>query len=115
MSQQHGAGGEAHGSVKEYVTGLILSIILTVVPFGLVIYGQQADSQVSSSAVMVVIIACAIAQLLVQGIFFLHMNGHSSQMWNTTSAVYIIFTVLFFVVGTIWIFGHLNHNMLMGH
>ncbi len=115
MSQQHGAGGEAHGSVKEYVTGLILSIVLTLIPFGLVLYSHQSGGQISAAIVMGVIIACAIAQLLVQGIFFLHMNGHSSQLWNTTSAVYVIFTVLFFVVGTIWIFGHLNHNMLMGH
>lgn len=109
MSQQNHSG-EAHGSVKEYVTGLILSIVLTLIPFGLVVYGSM-----SSGVVMTVIIICAIAQLLVQGIFFLHMNGSSSQFWNTTSAIYIIFVVLFFVIGSIWIFSHLNHNMLMGH
>lgn len=108
MSQQN-HGGEAHGSVKEYVTGLILSIVLTLIPFGLVVYGGM-----SPGVVMTVIILCAIAQLLVQGIFFLHLND-SSQFWNTTSAIYIIFTVLFFVIGSIWIFSHLNHNMLMGH
>lgn len=110
MGQQHGSGGEAHGSVKEYVTGLILSIVLTLIPFGLVAYGNMAVG-----AVMAVIIVCAIAQLLVQGIFFLHMNGSSSQAWNTTSAIYIISTILFFVIGSIWIFNHLNHNVLMGH
>ncbi|PID65754.1 MAG: cytochrome o ubiquinol oxidase subunit IV [Gammaproteobacteria bacterium] len=107
-SQNH--SGQAHGSVKEYVTGLILSLVLTFIPFGLVLYGGM-----SPGAVMAIIIVCAIAQLLVQGIFFLHMNGNSSQMWNTTSAIYTIFTVLFFVIGTIWIFNHANHNMLMGH
>lgn len=107
-SQNH--SGQAHGSVKEYVTGLILSIVLTLIPFGLVLSGGM-----SAGAVMAIIIVCAIAQLLVQGIFFLHMNGDSSQAWNTTSAIYTIFTVLFFVIGTIWIFNHANHNMLMGH
>ncbi len=109
MSGQNHSG-QAHGSVKEYVTGLILSLLLTFIPFGLVLYGGM-----SSGAIMAIIIVCAIAQLLVQGIFFLHMNGSSSQMWNTTSAIYTIFTVLFFVIGTIWIFSHANHNMLMGH
>lgn len=109
MSGQ-GHGGQAHGSVKEYVTGLILSIVLTLIPFGLV-----AFSNLSSGIVMSVIIVCAIAQLLVQAVFFLHMNGDSSQAWNMTSAIYVIFTVIFLVIGTIWIFNHLSHNMLMGH
>ncbi len=109
MSHQDHSG-QAHGSVKEYITGLFLSIILTLIPFGLIIY-----SNMPAGTVMAVIIACAIAQLLVQAIFFLHMNGSSSQSWNTTSAVYTIFTVLFFVICTIWIFNHANHNMLMGH
>ena len=110
MPQQHGTGGEAHGSVKEYVTGLIFSILLTLVSFGLVLY-----SEMSPAVIMTIIIICAVAQLLVQGIFFLHMNGHSSQVWNVTSAIFIIFIILFVVVGTIWIFEHLSHNMLMGH
>lgn len=106
----HNHGGEVHGNVKEYVTGLILSLLLTFIPFGLVLYSDMA-----SGAIMAIIIVCAIAQLLVQGIFFLHMNGSAEQAWNTTSAIYVIFTVLFFVIGTIWIFNHANHNMLMGH
>ncbi|MBS9777352.1 MAG: cytochrome o ubiquinol oxidase subunit IV [Gammaproteobacteria bacterium] len=109
MSHQNHSG-QGHGSVKEYITGLALSIVLTLIPFGLVLFGGM-----SNSAVMAVIIVCAIAQLLVQAIFFLHMNGSSSQSWNTTSAIYTIFTVLFFIIGTIWIFNHANHNMLMGH
>lgn len=109
MSNQN-HGGQAHGSVKEYVTGLILSLVLTFIAFGLVMF-----SSMSSGAIMAIIIVCAIAQLLVQGIFFLHMTGSPEQAWNTTSAIYVIFTVLFFVIGTIWIFSHANHNMLMGH
>ncbi|PID63889.1 MAG: cytochrome o ubiquinol oxidase subunit IV [Gammaproteobacteria bacterium] len=109
MSHQD-SSGQSHGSVKEYLTGLALSLVLTFIPFGLV-----AMSSMTPGSIMAIIIACAIAQLLVQGIFFLHMNGDSSQSWNTTSAIYVISTILFFVIGTIWIFNHLNHNMLMGH
>ncbi len=109
MSHQN-SSGQSHGSVKEYVTGLILSLVLTFIPFGLVAMGG-----LNAGAVAAIIIVCAIAQLLVQGIFFLHMNGSSSQAWNTTSAIYVISTILFFVIGSIWIFSHLSHNMLMGH
>lgn len=118
-SDSHTHGGEAHGSVKEYVIGLILSIILTVIPFALVMHvvdqGGMVASGLSPSVVVGTVILCCIGQLLVQAVFFLHMNGSSESRWNIMSSLYIVFVVLAFVIGSIWIFEHLNHNMLMGH
>jgi cytochrome o ubiquinol oxidase operon protein cyoD len=104
------AGGAAHGSVKEYVVGLLLSIVLTVVPFGIIMLDL-----ISGTPAVAIILVCAVAQLLVQLVFFLHMNTSSEQMWNTTSAVFIVVLVAILIVGSIWIMAHLNHNMLMGH
>lgn len=103
-------GGAAHGSVKEYVLGLILSIVLTGIPFAMVMIGGF-DSRLTLS----IILLCAIAQVFVQLIFFLHMNTSSEQSWNVVSAVFIVLIVAIVVLGSIWIMNHLNHNMLMGH
>jgi len=103
-------GGAAHGSVREYVVGLILSIVLTVVPFAIVMTGA-----LTGTPAVLVILVCAVAQVLVQLVFFLHMNTSSEQLWNTTSAVFVVVLVAILIVGTIWIMAHLNHNMLMGH
>ncbi len=103
-------GGAAHGSLRQYTIGLILSIVLTAIPFGLVMTGVQA-----SLMVFTLIILCAIAQIFVQLVFFLHMSMESEQIWNTTSAVFIVLIVAILVLGSIWIMQHLNHNMLMGH
>ena len=103
-------GGAAHGSVKEYIWGLIFSIILTAIPFGLVMSGT-----LGSGVTLAIILLCAIAQVFVQLVFFLHMNTSSEQIWNTTSAVFIVLIVAIVVLGSIWIMQHLNHNMLMGH
>lgn len=112
MSYDHnqGHGGAAHGSVKEYVVGLILSIVLTIIPFGAVM-----DGSLGTGVTSVIVILCCIAQVFVQMVFFLHMNASSSQIWNTTSGLYVVFIVLFLIIGSLWIFEHLNHNMLMGH
>lgn len=106
----HGHGGEAHGSLKEYIIGLILSIVLTVVPFYMVATGAFGDT-----ATIIAIIVTAVAQVLVQLVFFLHMNGSSSQTWLTMSGIYAVFIVAFVILGSMWIFEHLNHNLLMGH
>ena len=110
QSVEHGHGGQAHGSVKEYVAGLIYSIILTVIPFAMVMMDLG-----SPQLKVAVILICAVAQILVQLVFFLHMNTSSEQMWNTTSAVFIVVIVAIILVGSLWIMEHLNHNMLMGH
>ena len=106
----HSAGGAAHGSVKEYVNGLILSIILTAVPFGIVMTGA-----ITGTVAVGIILLCAVAQVFVQLVFFLHMNTSSEQMWNVVSAVFVVVLVAILIVGSIWIMAHLNHNMLMGH
>ena len=113
MSQSqdtHGQGGAAHGSVKEYVVGLLLSIVLTVIPFGLAMTGV-----LPTGPTIAIVLVCGVAQMLVQLIFFLHMNGKSEQLWNTASAILVFILVAILVVGSIWVIQHLNHNMLMGH
>ena len=106
----HSHGGAAHGSVKEYVVGLILSLVLTAIPFAALMF----DLFVPAITIGVILVT-AIAQIFVQLIFFLHMNTSSEQMWNTTSAVFVTLIVSVIVIGSIWIMEHLNHNMLMGH
>ena len=109
-STPHGQGGQAHGSVKEYVRGLVFSIILTIVPFAMVMAGVG-----STQFIIGVIMVFAVAQILVQLVFFLHMNTSSEQMWNTSSAVFVVVIVAIILIGSLWIMDHLNHNMLMGH
>ena len=101
---------ENHGSVKDYVIGLALSIVLTLIPFGLVMSGTLANP-----LTMAIIALCAIGQLLVQAIYFLHMNGSAEQVWNTVSGLFILLIILVVILGSIWIMNHLNHNMLLGH
>lgn len=103
-------GGAAHGSVKEYVTGLLLSLILTAIPFSLVAFGG-----LNSTLTIGLILVTAVAQIFIQLVFFLHMNAESEQRWNVLTALFVVVLVAILIVGSIWIMAHLNHNMLMGH
>lgn len=106
----HGYAGASHGSIKEYSLGLLLSVVLTVIPFAIVMSG------IASVPVSIgIIIVCAIAQLLVQAVFFLHMNTSSEQSWNLLTGLYSVLLVVILILGSMWIFSHLHHNMLMGH
>jgi len=106
----HSPGGAAHGSLPEYLLGLSLSVILTAIPFAVVMSGALGET-----LSIVLILLCAIGQVMVQLIFFLHMNTSSAQIWNSVSVVFVLLLVIILIVGSLWIMQHLNHNMLMGH
>ena len=107
---EHSPGGAAHGSLYEYLIGLCLSIILTAIPFGIVMSGTLGET-----LSVVIILLCALGQVLVQLIFFLHMNNSSENRWNVVTMAFVVILVLILIVGSIWIMQHLDHNMLMGH
>ncbi|MDG0969334.1 MAG: cytochrome o ubiquinol oxidase subunit IV [Porticoccaceae bacterium] len=106
----HSPGGAAAGSLSEYLLGLSLSVILTAVPFAVVMSGTLGET-----LSIILILLCAIGQVMVQLVFFLHMNTSSQQMWNSVSGIFVVLLVVILIVGSLWIMQHLNHNMLMGH
>lgn len=107
VSTDHAAGSQPHGSVKAYLVGFILSIILTVIPFALVMQGM-----VSTSVILWVITACALVQVYVHLVCFLHMGSHGQERWHSVSFVFTVLIVAFLVGGSIWIMDNANSNMM---
>jgi len=113
MSTAHQAGNGtthhngAHGSIKSYVIGFVLAVILTVIPFYLTMTGT-----LSASTTLAVIVAMALVQIVVHLVFFLHMNGSSEQSWKTMAFLFTVLIVCILVAGSIWIMYHLNANMM---
>jgi len=101
-------GGASHGSVKSYIVGFILSVILTVIPFWMVMHPGE-----SHTTVLYVIIGLALAQILVQLVYFLHMNSSSEGGWNLIAFVFTVLIIAILVVGSLWIMFHLNTNMMV--
>lgn len=108
MSHSNESGGASHGSVKTYMTGFILSIILTVIPFWIVMTGSA-----SPAVILGTILAMAVVQILVHLVCFLHMNSKSDEGWNMTAFVFTVLIIAILVVGSIWIMWNLNYNMMM--
>lgn len=99
--------GAAHGSSKQYTIGFILSILLTVVPFGMVMSGMTGGVVVATVAIT------AIAQVLVQLVYFMHLNGSEEQRWDTITFVYTILTIAILLIGSIWVMNYLHANMMI--
>lgn len=103
----HGAAHAGHGSRKSYITGFLLAIALTVVPFGLV----MSHSSVGTPLIIAVF---ALAQIGVHVVFFLHVDRSEEQRWNLTALVFTAIVVCIILGGSIWIMHNLYINMMPG-
>ncbi len=108
-SHDHGHGHEAsHGSFKSYMIGFVLSVILTAIPFWLVM-GDVLDSKLFTA---VLVMAIAVVQIVVHMIYFLHMNTRSEGGWTMMALIFTLIIVGIAIAGSLWVMHHLNANMM---
>jgi len=104
-----GAHGAAHtGSLKDYLIGFVLAVILTALPFWLVM-GKRIDS---SSIAAAVILGFAGVQTVVHMVYFLHMNTKSEGGWTLLALLFTTMLLVITLSGSIWVMYHMNHNMM---
>ena len=104
----HHGQAPAHGTFGSYMIGFGLSVILTAIPFWLVMTGVLGDPQLTAF----VILGFAVVQILVHMIYFLHMNTRSEGGWTMLALIFTIVLVVITLSGSIWVMYHLNHNMM---
>ncbi len=107
----HDHGAHDHGSMKSYVIGFVLSVILTAIPFWLVMTGGLE----SRTATIAIVVGMAVVQILVHMIYFLHMNSSSEEGWTLMAMVFTIIVVVIMLAGSIWVMYHMNTNMMPNH
>lgn len=99
-----------HGSLKSYAVGFVLSVILTAIPFWLVM-GNVIEN---SGTTAMVILGFAAVQIVVHMIYFLHMNTKAEGGWSMLALIFTVVLVVIMLAGSIWVMYHLNHNMMPG-
>ena len=101
--------GAGHGTVKSYLIGFILSVVLTAIPFALTMMHV-----LPVATLIPVIVGVGVVQIVIHLIFFLHMNTSSAQYWNNAAFVFTVIIVGILIVGSMWVMYHLNSNMMPG-
>jgi len=100
-----------HSTFSGYMVGFVLSVILTAIPFWLIMNHIISDRTVA----VMVLGAFAVAQILVHMICFLHMNGKIEGGWTLLSTIFTVVFVAIGIAGTLWVMFHMNANMMPGH
>ena len=96
-----------HYSIKDYAIGFVLSLILTAIPFWLVM-GHVLPPETTKYVIM----GFAAVQFVVQMIYFLHMNSKSEGGWNMMALILTAVLLVIVLAGSIWVMTHMNANMM---
>ena len=107
MSNQVTPHAAAHGSLKSYVVGFGLSVLLTLASFGAV----MADVVPHGMRLTVIVVFC-VAQLLVQLVYFLHMGTAKDQRQNTGVFICTALLIIVTVAGSLWVMHNADVNMM---
>ena len=98
---------EWHGSLKSYIIGFILCLLLTSLSFYLV-YAQFLSGKI----LIYTLIALAIIQAAVQLLLFLHVGQEAKPPWETIAFCFMIMFLLIIVIGSLWIMNDLNERVM---
>lgn len=98
----------SEGTLGGYLIGFGLSVVLTAIPFWLVMTGALGNKLHTAIAVM----ALAMVQIVVHMIFFLHMNHKSEGGWTMMALIFTVVLVVITLTGSMWVMYHLNANMM---
>jgi cytochrome o ubiquinol oxidase operon protein cyoD len=105
----HGtATGEMHASFSGYMTGFVLSVILTAIPFWLV----MGDVFASKPLTVLLVMGIGAVQIVVHMVYFLHMSPRSEGGWTLMALIFTLIIVGIALAGSLWVMHHLNANMM---
>ena len=102
---------DLHVTMGDYVKGFIRAVILTAIPFYLVMNNVITDR----STAVAVLGLFAVVQVLVHMVYFLHMNGKIQGGWTMLSTIFTVIFLAIAIAGTLWVMFHMNTNMMPGH
>jgi|UniRef100_UPI0035CB8C60 cytochrome o ubiquinol oxidase operon protein cyoD len=96
-----------HGSLRDYIIGFVLSVILTAIPFALVMTGMLDHTWTA-----ILVLGSALIQVFVHMIYFLHMNTSNEGGWSFLALLFTLIVIVITLSGSIWVMYHMNANMM---
>lgn len=97
-----------HATVGGYAIGFVLSVILTAIPFWLVMNKVIASPAVTAA----VILGFAAVQVVVHVVYFLHLDAKSEQGWNMLATIFTVVLLVILIAGSIWVMHNMNAHMM---
>jgi HlyD family secretion protein len=99
-------GAEIAEGIRNYLVGLALATLLTIVSFYI-----SGTTLVWGPSIPVALVVLAIAQMGVHLVFFLHITTGPDSVNNVMALAFGVLIVLLILGGSLWIMANLNYNL----
>ena len=90
--------------------GFLLAVILTLIPFGLV----MTDAFEDTVSTALIIMGLGVLQIIVHMVYFLQMNRRAERSWTLPALIVTVLLVAILLVGTLWGMPPLDGNVVPG-
>ncbi|MEM1300583.1 MAG: cytochrome o ubiquinol oxidase subunit IV [Pseudomonadota bacterium] len=104
-------GHDAPASYRSYLIGFVLAVVLTVIPFWIVL----AEVEMSLAWALFIIFGLGALQILVHVYYFLHVTLGAEDGWQAMSLIFTAVVLIIILAGSIWVMLHLHENMMPAH
>lgn len=102
---------EAHGSYRSYIIGFVASVVLTAIPFWVV----MSEVDIPLAWALFIIFGLGAIQILVHVYYFLHVTVSAEEGWQAMSMLFTAILLVIILAGSIWVMLHLHENMMPAH
>src|SRR5580765_7290735 len=102
----HSNATREHGTTVSYITGFVLSLGLTFLPYYLVVH-----KTVTGDALIATLLGFAVLQMFVQIFFFLHLGRGPKPFYNVVFFFATVSIIVIAVGGSLFIMSNLYRNM----
>ncbi|PYF80502.1 MULTISPECIES: cytochrome o ubiquinol oxidase subunit IV [Marinomonas] len=103
----HSSEAHSHGSVKSYIIGFIWSVILTGIPFWMVM-----TEAFDKGPTYITIVVLAVIQIFVHLKYFLHLDFSEQGKLDTYSFIFSAVIIVMVVALSVWIIYASNAMMM---
>ncbi|BDX01373.1 MAG: cytochrome o ubiquinol oxidase subunit IV [Marinomonas sp.] len=103
----HSSEAHSHGSVKSYIVGFIWSVILTGIPFWMVM-----TEAFDKGPTYITIVVLAVIQIFVHLKYFLHLDFSEQGKLDTYSFIFSAVIIVMVVALSVWIIYASNAMMM---
>ena len=101
--------GVGHARLRSYLIGFALALLLTLLPFGLVMFSRD---DFPHDFILGALALAAVVQILVHLHFFLHLDRSPDQRWNGLALLFTVIIIGIMLGGTLWIMFDLHARMM---
>ncbi len=104
------------GSIATYTIGFVLSLVITMISFGLAqMHVNSGHERFSHESLIVAVLVLAFTQLAVQLVFFLHLAREPRPRPMSMLFLFTALIIAIVTLGSIWIMKNLDYTHAGAH